>query len=112
MMLDIETKVVTIKDMKTTLITMDIKCMSINLINLILDKEETTEDIIEEVTMTSVSNQEIDKEEELVDNTTIIKVIQDINITTTTNTITSTTIDNNIDLANNNSCTMKEDKAP
>jgi len=80
--------------------------MQNHLINLVQDKAEI-EDFIVEATMTLLSNQ-IEREEALVDNTTITKVviIDNRTTTTTTNKITSTMIDNNIDiLANNNSCT-------
>ena len=89
---------------------MDLQCMQKHLINLVQDKAET-EDFIVEATMTLLSNQE-KKEEALVDNTTIIPVvITDNRITTiTTNKITSTMIDNNIDiLVHSNSCTTMED---
>ena len=106
-MVDEDTKVVTIK----CTITMDLQCMVRPLINLVQDNTET-EELIEEATMTLVSNPE-KREEALVDNTTIIKVvITDNKITTiTTNKTTSTMIDNNIDiLANNNLCTTTEAK--
>jgi hypothetical protein len=104
-MVDEDTKVVTIK----CIITMDLQCMLMHLINLVQDKIET-EDFIEEETMTSLSNPE-KKEEAQVDNTTITKVITDQITTITTNKITSTMIDNNIDtLVNSNSCTTMEDK--
>ena len=104
MMVDEDTKVVTIK----CIITMDLQCMVRPLINLVQDNTET-EELIEEVTMTLVSNPE-KREEVLVDNTTITKVITEIT-TITTNKITSTMIDNNIDtLVHSNSCTTMEDK--
>ena len=99
-------------DIIKCIITMDLQCMQKHLINLVQDKAET-EDFIVEATMTLLSNQE-KKEEALVDNTTIIPVvITDNRITTiTTNKITSTMIDNNIDiLVNNNLCTMTLAKA-
>ena len=98
-------------DIIKCIITMDLQCMQKHLINLVQDKAET-EDFIVEATMTLLSNQE-KKEEALVDNTTIIPVvITDNRITTiTTNKITSTMIDNNIDtLVNSNSCITMEDK--
>lgn len=103
-----DTRVDTIK----CIITMDLQCMQKHLINLVQDKAET-EDFIVEATMTLLSNQ-TEKEEALVDNTTIIKVvITDKRTTTiTTNKTTSTMIDNNIDiLVNNNSCTTTQAKA-
>jgi len=103
-MVDEDTKVVTIK----CTITMDLQCMVKPLINLVQDNTET-EELIEEATMTLVSNPE-KREEALVDNTTITKVITEIT-TITTNKITSTMIDNNIDtLVHSNSCTTMEDK--
>ena len=100
-MVDEDTRVA----LTTCMRTMVLQCMEIILINLIQDKVETTEDIIEEVTMTSDSNQMTEREEALVDNTTIIKVTD--TITTTTTKITITEIDNNIDtLVNINTCSM------
>jgi len=101
-MVDEDTRVA----LTTCMRTMVLQCMEIILINLIQDKVETTEDIIEEVTMTSDSNQMTEREEALVDNTTIIKVTDTIT-TTTTDKITSTEIDNNIDtLVNINTRSM------
>ena len=100
-MVDEDTRVA----LTTCMRTMVLQCMEIILINLVQDMVEITEDIKEEVTMTSDSNQMTEREEAL-DNTTIIKVTDTIT-TTTTNKITSTEIDNNIDtLVNINTCSM------
>jgi len=100
-MVDEDTRVALTTCMRTTVL----QCMEIILINLVQDMVEITEDIKEEVTMTSDSNQMTEREEAL-DNTTIIKVTDTIT-TTTTNKITSTEIDNNIDtLVNINTCSM------
>jgi hypothetical protein len=106
-MVDEDTRVDTIK----CIITMELQCTLNHLIKMVQDKGET-EGIIVEATMTLVFNQER-REEDQLDNSTIIKaLIIDRIPTITMNKITNTMIDNNTAiLVNNNSCTTTEAEA-
>jgi hypothetical protein len=107
-MVEEDTRVDTIK----CIITMELQCTQNHLIKTVQDKEEIEDIIVEVEAMTSVSNQE-KREEDQLDNSTIIKeLIIDRIPTITMNKITNTMIDNNTaTLVNNNSCTTTEAEA-
>jgi|TARA_B110001469_G_C9617883_1_gene307777 hypothetical protein len=102
----------TMVDIIKCITTMELQCTQNHLIKTVQDKEETEDIIVEVEAMTSVSNQE-KREEDQLDNSTIIKeLIIDRIPTITMNKITNTMIDNNTaTLVNNNSCTTTEAEA-
>ena len=102
----------TMVDIIKCITTMELQCTQNHLIKTVQDKEETEDIIVEVEAMTSVSNQE-KREEDQLDNSTIIKELMIERIPTITmNKRTNTMIDNNtVTLVNNNSCTTTEAEA-
>lgn len=105
--LEIDTRVDTITCIKTLELRSNMQKPTIN---MLLDKAETEDTIQEEVTTTLPYKQATEKEEAMVEHSTIIKQIQDTTTITTMNKIMIIMIDNIDTQELNNIVTMMEAK--